>query len=129
MMPAPDPASFRSEFPVFERLAYLNAGTEGPVPREAAEAAHRRIDLEATGGRCGHAYFEELLDLAARVRERYAGVLGCDPSEVALTGSRICQPGASGPQGEMNSELQIDRQRRERIFRQSPFGVFSVFRG
>src|SRR5204863_9674202 len=87
MMPAPDPASFRSEFPVFERLAYLNAGTEGPVPREAAEAAHRRIDLEATGGRCGHAYFEELLDLAARVRERYAGVLGCDPSEVALTGS------------------------------------------
>jgi len=46
MTSGPDPASFRSQFPVFERLSYLNAGTEGPVPRRAAEAVHRRIDLE-----------------------------------------------------------------------------------
>ena len=28
-----DAAALRSEFPVLERLAYLNAGTDGPLPR------------------------------------------------------------------------------------------------
>ena len=82
-----DPAGFRSQFPVFERLSYLNAGTEGPLPRRAAEAVHARIDLEVTRGRCGHEYFEELAGLAERLRASYAGVLGCDQTEVALTGS------------------------------------------
>ena len=27
--------SFRGQFPVLERYAYLNAGTEGPVPQAA----------------------------------------------------------------------------------------------
>jgi L-cysteine/cystine lyase len=82
-----DPAAFRSQFPIFERLSYLNAGTEGPVPRRAGEAVHRRIDLEVGEGRCGRPYFDALMDLATRAREGYAGVLGCDPSELALTGS------------------------------------------
>jgi L-cysteine/cystine lyase len=86
-MTATDPASFRAEFPVFERLAYLNAGTEGPVPWRAAEAVHRRTDLEVTQGRCGRPYFDELIGLAARLRAGYADVLGCVASEVALTGS------------------------------------------
>jgi L-cysteine/cystine lyase len=87
MTPAPDPARFRTEFPVLERLSYLNAGTEGPVPRRAAEAVHTRVDLETTQGRCGRSYFEELMEMASRMREGYAAVLGCDASEVALTGS------------------------------------------
>src|SRR5437763_7148236 len=87
MTPAPEPASFRSQFPVFDRLSYLNAGTEGPVPRAAMEAAHRRIDLEGGGGRCGRPYFDELRELAGRTREEYARVLGCDSDDVALTGS------------------------------------------
>lgn len=80
-------AAFRSQFPVFERLSYLNAGTEGPVPRRAAEAAHSRIDLEVTHGRCGRAYFEALMELAARSRAGYAELLGADATQVALTGS------------------------------------------
>jgi L-cysteine/cystine lyase len=79
--------AFRAQFPVLERVSYLNAGTEGPIPRAAAEAAHARIDAEATGGRCGRPYIEEVLALADRLRAGYAGVLGCAPSEVALTGS------------------------------------------
>ncbi len=82
-----DPTSFRSQFPVLERLAYLNAGTEGPVPRRAAETVHRRIDLETTEGRCGKPYMEGVIELATQLRAGYAGVLGCDPDEVALTGS------------------------------------------
>jgi selenocysteine lyase/cysteine desulfurase len=82
-----DAATFRAEFPVLERLAYLNAGTEGPIPRRASEAVHGRVDRETTGGRCGRPYFEELMELAAALRSGYAAVLGCEASEVALTGS------------------------------------------
>jgi L-cysteine/cystine lyase len=82
-----DAAAFRSQFPVFERLSYLNAGTEGPVPRRAAEAVQERLELEVTQGRCGRPYFEGLFELAGRTRAAYARLLGCEPSEVALTGS------------------------------------------
>ncbi len=82
-----DASAFRAQFPVFERLAYLNAGTEGPVPRSAAEAVHRQIDLEASEGRCGRSYFERVMGLASDLRAGYARVLGCEPSQVALTGS------------------------------------------
>ena len=86
-MTGTDPTAFRAQFPVLERLSYLNAGTEGPVPWPAADAAHRRIDLELTGGRCGRAYFEELMELAGELRRAYARVLGAEEAEVALTGS------------------------------------------
>ena len=86
-MATPDPADFRAQFPVLERVAYLNAGTEGPVPWQAAEATHRRMDQELTSGRCGRPYFEELMDQAADVRAAYARVLGAEAGEVALTGS------------------------------------------
>jgi len=83
----PDPDQFRAQFPVFEHTAYLNAGTEGPVPRRAAEAVHERIELELQDGRCGRRYFEEVIELATKLRAGYAKVLGCGPAEVALTGS------------------------------------------
>jgi len=82
-----DAAAFRAQFPVLERLSYLNSGTEGPISRRAADAARERIELEVTGGRCGRAYFESVMGLAAQARELYAGVLGADPADVALTGS------------------------------------------
>lgn len=85
--PTTDPAAFRAEFPVLERLSYLNAGTTGPVPRLAAEAVHRRIDLETQQGRCGQAHFEELMALRDQLRRRYADLLGCSSAELALTGS------------------------------------------
>jgi L-cysteine/cystine lyase len=84
---SPDPQAFRAQFPVFERVAYLNAGTEGPVPRRAAEAVERRIELETSEGRCGRAYIEGVLELAGQARDGYARVLGCDSANVALTGS------------------------------------------
>ena len=82
-----DPDVFRAQFPVLDDLVYLNAGTEGPVPRAAAEAASARIELELSRGRCGRPYFEELMALATELRARYAAALGCDFTSVALTGS------------------------------------------
>ena len=77
----------RAEFPVLERVAYLNAGTDGPVPRRGFDAAVARLREELEGGRSGPAYFMELIELATLLRERMADFLSCHPNEVALTRS------------------------------------------
>src|SRR5947209_4279516 len=82
-----DPAAFRAQFPVLDRVAYLNAGTEGPLPRRAADAVTERIQSELTGGRSGKAYMEGVRAMAGELREGYARALGADPADVALTGS------------------------------------------
>jgi selenocysteine lyase/cysteine desulfurase len=82
-----DAAAFRAEFPVLESLSHLNAGTEGPMPRRAAEALRERIDAELNQGRGSHAHMMDVLELAGRLREGYASVLGAAPEDVALTGS------------------------------------------
>ncbi len=82
-----DPRAFRAQFPVLERVSYLNAGTEGPVPARAVEVVRERVELEAREGRCGKRYFEALMELAGSLRAGYARVLGCPPEAVALTGS------------------------------------------
>ncbi len=82
-----DAAEFRAQFPVLQRTSYLNAGTEGPLPSAAADAVRERITLELDGGRCGKAYMESVRELAGRLRDAYAGVLGCGADNVAITGS------------------------------------------
>ena len=79
--------SLRAEFPVFERTAYLNAGTNGPVPRRAIDAAREALRTQAEHGRGGAAFFNALVDESDALRRRVAGVLGCKPEELALTGS------------------------------------------
>lgn len=82
-----DSVEFRAQFPVLERAAYLNAGTEGPVPRAAADAVRTRMERDLREGRVGRGYFDEVMQLAADARAAYAAVLGADPQDVALTGS------------------------------------------
>ena len=77
----------RSQFPVLERLAYLNAGSVGPVPRAAAEAARCEITDALENGRGGYAQFERAFTLAERLRARVAGLFGAETHEVALTGA------------------------------------------
>jgi selenocysteine lyase/cysteine desulfurase len=76
----------RGQFPVLERLAYLNSGTDGPVPAAAVDAARSALADELDGGRW-RPHFEARIELAGRLREGYARVLGTDPSNVALTTS------------------------------------------
>src|ERR1700712_2403671 len=82
-----DPTAFRAQFPVLERLSYLNAGTEGPLPQQAIDAVRERIELEGYKGRAGRPYFDAVIALAAELRAGYASVLGAESAEVALTGS------------------------------------------
>jgi selenocysteine lyase/cysteine desulfurase len=82
-----DASDFRAEFPVLERVAYLNTGTDGPVPRRAAAAASVELRDELEQGRLGRPFFERLQANAAALRERLASALGCDPADVGLTRS------------------------------------------
>jgi L-cysteine/cystine lyase len=83
----------RSQFPVLERFAYLNAGSIGPLPRAAAEALKVRLERDLEEGRAGMRYVEELLEARERVRGGIAAVLGTSPELVALADStsRGCQ--------------------------------------
>lgn len=72
---------------MFDRLAFMNAGSEGPIPRRAADAVQARLRDELEGGRGGRPYFMALIELASTLRTRCAALLGCDADEVALTGS------------------------------------------
>jgi selenocysteine lyase/cysteine desulfurase len=76
--------ALRDEFPVFERIAYLNAGTDGPLPARAARAGAEELLGEAHRGRAG-AHFERRHELAEELRGAYARALCCQPSDVALT--------------------------------------------
>jgi selenocysteine lyase/cysteine desulfurase len=79
-----DPSGLRAEFPVFPRLAYLNAGTDGPLPGRAVEAVAQELRREVTDGRT-QAHFERRKELTDALRSAYAQALGCDASDVALT--------------------------------------------
>ena len=70
-----------------ERVAYLNSGTDGPVPRRGYEAAAAWLRREVEEGRAGKAHFERMMDDRAALRERLASTLRCSPADVALTGS------------------------------------------
>ena len=82
-----DPAAFRAQFPVFDRLTYLNAGSVGPVPARAAAAATAAIAAEAAGGRGLAGAFDRRLDAIGRLRDAYAGLLGCAAEDLAITRS------------------------------------------
>jgi len=80
-------AELRARFPVLARLAYLNAGTNGPVPSAATAAAAAELAREERDGRAGTAHFAHRQELAEALRVAYAARLGCDPGDVALTTS------------------------------------------
>jgi L-cysteine/cystine lyase len=77
----------RAQFPVLERVAYLNAGTNGPVPRRAFEATEAALIEQLEQGRSNKAWFERMVERIDLLRERAAGLLGASQADVALTGS------------------------------------------
>jgi selenocysteine lyase/cysteine desulfurase len=77
-------SALRAEFPVLERLAYLNAGTDGPLPTAAQQAGSQELERELHEGR-SMAHFERRTELTDALRAAYAGLLGCETGEVALT--------------------------------------------
>ena len=78
-----DAAALRAECPVFERLAFLNAGTDGPVPAAAVRAARGALESELTAGRYSP-HFDARFALHAELRALYAEVVGCAVEDLSL---------------------------------------------
>lgn len=76
----------RRDLPSLAGCAYLNAGTNGPMPQAAIEAMAAEVDA-ARAPRIGKAAMERLLGLRARARAAAARALGAREDEVALTSS------------------------------------------
>src|SRR3954465_12806636 len=76
--------AFRDEFPVLEKIAYLNAGTDGPMPRAALERARAELEAQLTEGRLWP-HFERRRDLMDHLRAGYARVPGCEADYAAVT--------------------------------------------
>jgi selenocysteine lyase/cysteine desulfurase len=85
--PARALAALRAQFPVLERIAYLNAGTNGPLPYEAVTAARVQLQRELEEGRAGARHFERRAQLAQELRAAYAELIGCTAADLALTTS------------------------------------------
>lgn len=77
----------RAQFPVLERYAYLNAGTFGPMSRAVADAIAAEQQRALEEGRINRAVFAPYLEDRARVRERFAQLLGLPVEKIALTTS------------------------------------------
>jgi L-cysteine/cystine lyase len=77
----------RAQFPVCERFAYLNAGTNGPLARATAEAIEEWNRRDLDHGRGDKAYFEAVLGLREQVRDALAAVLAVPSEHVALVSS------------------------------------------
>lgn len=88
----------RAQFPVLERRAYLNAGTNGPLARSTVAAFEEHVEHDLREGRSGVAWFDEVLALREQARAGAAAVLGVEPALVALTDStsRGCATVLSG---------------------------------
>ena len=81
-----DAAALRAEFPIVADVAYLNAGTFGPLPHAAVRAVLDVLDRAAAEGRT-RPYYDQRQELGERQRAAYAALLGVEPAEVALTTS------------------------------------------
>jgi L-cysteine/cystine lyase len=77
----------RHDLPALAGCAYLNAGTNGPMPRVATEAMAAEVRTAAELPRIGKAAMENLLGLRARARGAAARALGAAEDEIALTSS------------------------------------------
>ena len=79
--------AIRAELPVLERFAYLNAGTNGPLPRRTADAMTRVLERDLLEGRSSKKYFEDLLEGREELRRELARFLQTAPENIALASS------------------------------------------
>jgi L-cysteine/cystine lyase len=82
------------ELPAVAGCAYLNAGTNGPLPLAAARAMAEQCALACDRPRITRPVFEEMTALRERARAAAARAVGAPPAEVTLTSSTTAGVGA-----------------------------------
>ena len=77
----------RARYPVLERVAYLNAGTFGPLSIATVAAMRAELEHDLDAGRFGMPYIERANDMRAELCGLIAALVGVEPERVALTSS------------------------------------------
>ena len=80
-------AEARSQFPVLEHYAYLQAGSVGPMARGTAQAIQSELEHGVREGRGTAAQFERLLAERELLRAEVGVLVGVDIETVSLTSS------------------------------------------
>lgn len=78
-------AAIRDELPAVLHQSYLNAGTNGPLPRRSYQTIMEAATTELEQGRIGMSALTTLLQRFTDAREAFASLLYCDSTELMLT--------------------------------------------
>ncbi len=82
---ARDLASYRDEFEVVRRKAYLISASLGPVGDRSKRHLDDYIRAWSEKGAPDHVWFEDIFPAMGRLKRSFSALAGCDPDEVALT--------------------------------------------
>jgi kynureninase len=82
-----DLLAWRDEFPAVRDTVFLGAHTLAPLSRRARAAIDRFLDLWQSKASAERVWFEDIIPEMRRLEALYAGVIGADAEEVALTPS------------------------------------------
>jgi selenocysteine lyase/cysteine desulfurase len=83
--PVRDLETWRAEFPVVERKAYLISASLGPIANRSRAYLDEYLDAWAMKGAPDHVWFEDIFPRMAALKRSFSALAGCDPDEVALT--------------------------------------------
>lgn len=84
-MPERDLLSYRDEFPVLARKAYLISASLGPISVRARRNVDRYLDAWASEGAPDIVWNEVVFPEMAALKRSFADLTACAPDEVALT--------------------------------------------
>jgi len=76
---------YREEFPVVERKAYLISASLGPVSRRSKAYLAEYVKAWEEMGAPDPVWFERIFPRIRQVKRLFAGLIGADPDELAIT--------------------------------------------
>jgi kynureninase len=80
-----DLAAYRDEFPVVQRKSYLISASLGPVSERSKRYLQEYVEAWETMGAPEPVWFERIFPRIGLVKRIYAGMIGAEPAEIAVT--------------------------------------------
>ncbi|MGQ0671059.1 MAG: aminotransferase class V-fold PLP-dependent enzyme [Actinomycetota bacterium] len=77
--------SYRDEFPVLERKAYLISASLGPVSTRSRAYLDEYMQAWADKGAPDHVWFQDIIPMMGSVKRTFAALAGCEADELAIT--------------------------------------------
>jgi kynureninase len=77
--------TYRSEFPVLERKAYLISASLGPISNRSRAYLDEYLDAWAGKGAPDHVWLEDIFPRMRALKSSFAALARCDPDELAIT--------------------------------------------